>query len=109
MTDENAITAPIEDLPPQAEAEAVEPEAPAEDPLLRELSSLRAELSSLREELEKRQKADEINRRNASLSAGRVGSGTAPEYYTPKKVHAMSPSEIRENYQRIRASMKKWH
>ena len=109
MTDENAITDPIEDLPPQAEAEAAEPGAPAEDPLLRELSSLRAELTSLREELEKRQKADEINRRNASLSAGRVGNGTAPEYYSPEEVRAMSQSEIRENYQRIRASMKKWH
>lgn len=96
-----------EEVIPEA-SEAAEPEDPIEDPLLRELSSLRAELSSLREELEKRQKAEEINRRNASRSAGRAGNSTAPEYFSPEEVRAMSQSEIRENYQRIRASMKKW-
>lgn len=79
------------------------------DPILSELTSLRQELSELRQELDLRRRADEVNTRNASLSAGRVGTNLAPEYYTPDEVRAMSPAEVRENYERIRASMKKWH
>lgn len=54
-------------------------------------------------------RADEINRRNAEHSAGRLGQNTAREFYTPDEVRAMSPSEVRENYKTIRESMKKWH
>ena len=94
---------------PSAEPKTEEANVSEEAPLLAELTSLREELSSLREELQKRERADEINRRNAASSAGRAGNSTAPEYFSPDEVRAMSPSEIRENYQRIRASMKKWH
>ena len=91
------------------ETESSEDAAPAEiDPILSEVTALRSELSELRRELDLRRRADEVNRRNASLSAGRVGTNVAPEYYTPDEVRAMSPSEVRENYEKIRASMKKW-
>ena len=86
-----------------------ESDAPVEAPLLAEIASLRSELSELREELKLRVKADEINRRNAARSAGRAGTNASPEYYSPEEVRAMSAHEVRENYQKIRASMKRWH
>ena len=86
----------------------IEDTEPEEHPLLTQIASLRAELSELREELNKRQKAEEINRRNAERSAGRAGTSTAPEYYSPDEVRAMSAHEVRENYQKIRAPMKRW-
>lgn len=86
-----------------------ESDTPSEDPLRLEIVSLRSELSELREELKLRAKAEEVNRRNASLSAGRAGMNAAPEYYSPEEVRAMSAHEVRENYQKIRASMKRWH
>ena len=55
-----------------------------------------------------RQYAEEINRRNARLSAGSAGVYTQNEYLSPDEVRAMSPSEVRENFKRIRESMKKW-
>ncbi len=99
----------MEELLPPTEEASTEPEDLPEDPLLSEIASLRTELSELREELTRRQKADEINRRNAARSAGRAGTNAAPEYYSPDEVRAMSPAQVRENYQRIRASMQKWH
>lgn len=86
-----------------------ESDTSAEAPLLAEIASLRSELSELREELKLRVKADEINRRNAARSAGRAGTNASPEYYSPEEVRAMSAHEVRENYQKIRASMKRWH
>ena len=82
---------------------------PAPDPILTELSSLREELTSLRKELDLYRRAEEVNQRNARHSAGRAGKSTAPEYYTPDEVRAMSAGEVRENYEKIRASMKQWH
>ena len=52
--------------------------------------------------------AEEINRLNAERSAGRAGLHTPNEYYSPDEVRAMSPSEVRENFKRIRESMKRW-
>ena len=49
------------------------------------------------------------NQRNASLSAGRVGSGAAAEYFTPDEVRAMSQGEVKRNYKKIIESMKKWN
>lgn len=115
MNDEllSEMTEPIEAI------EAIEPIEPEEvieevseplpDPILSEVTALRRELAELREELDLRRRADEVNSRNASLSAGRVGTNLAPEYYTPDEVRAMTPTEVRENYEKIRASMKKWH
>ena len=104
----DACELPTEAAPVESpEAQPSEVQTP--DPILTELTSLRAELSELRRELDLRRRADEINARNASLSAGRVGTSLAPEYYTPDEVRAMTPSEVRENYEKIRASMKKWH
>ena len=50
-----------------------------------------------------------VNDRNAALSAGHAGSGTASEYFTPDEVRAMSQGEVRANYQKIIESMKKWN
>ena len=52
--------------------------------------------------------ASAVNKRNASLSAGRVGQDTAEEYFTPDEVRAMSQKQVHENYQKILESMKSW-
>lgn len=52
--------------------------------------------------------AQEINRQNAERSAGSAGVHTPNEYFSPEEVRAMSPSEVRENFKKIRESMKKW-
>ena len=98
---------PVEAVEESEPKQAPEPQSP--DPILSELTSLRAELSELRRELDLRRLADEVNTRNAAHSAGRVGTNLAPEYYTPDEVRAMTQAEVRENYEKIRASMKKWH
>jgi hypothetical protein len=100
---EELIVDEIVEEPPEAE------ELPSPDPILTELASLREELTSLRKELDLRVQAEAVNRRNAERSAGHTGRGTAPEYYTPDEVRAMSAGEVRENYEKIRASMKQWH
>ena len=47
---------------------------------------------------------------NHRASPGALSSSDtdAVGYYTPEQVRAMSPEEVHENYERIRASMKKW-
>ncbi len=50
-----------------------------------------------------------VNRKNASLSAGYAGDAARGEYFTPDEVRAMSQSEVRANYNKIIASMKKWN
>ena len=102
MNEELIVDEVVED-PPEAE------ELPSPDPILTELTSLREELTSLRKELDLYRRAEEVNQRNARRSAGRAGNSTAPEYYTPDEVRAMSAGEVRENYEKIRASMKQWH
>lgn len=52
--------------------------------------------------------ADEVNRRNAALSAGKIAQDAHREFYTPDEVRAMSAEEVREHYKTIRQSMKKW-
>ncbi len=54
-------------------------------------------------------RADEINRRNASLSAGKAGKHTAGEYFSPDEVRAMSQRQVHNNYRAIMESMKHWH
>ena len=54
-------------------------------------------------------RADEINRRNASLSAGKAGKHTAGEYFSPDEVRAMSQRQVHNNYSAIMESMKHWH
>ncbi len=51
----------------------------------------------------------EQNEKNAYFSAGRVGKNTANEYFTPDDVKKMSGSEVKANYSKIIASMKKWN
>ena len=102
MNEEMLTDETVEDLTPEVEE-------PTPDPILTELASLREELTTLRKELDLRVQAEAVNRKNAERSAGHTGRGTAPEYYTPDEVRAMSAGEVRENYEKIRASMKQWH
>ena len=53
-------------------------------------------------------RAEQINRQNASRSAGRAGRSTVGEYFSPDEVRAMSQRQVHENYARILASMKTW-
>ena len=53
--------------------------------------------------------ADQVNRRNAGMSSGMAGKDTPSEFFSPDEVRAMSPGEVRHNYERILRSMKKWN
>ncbi len=51
--------------------------------------------------------ADEINAENAALSTGSVrDDGGASVFYTASQVKAMTPTQVRANYDRIIESMK---
>jgi len=52
--------------------------------------------------------AERFNRENRLRSPGAV-SGVEQEYFTPAEVRAMSRHEVRENYQKIVQSMRKWN
>ena len=54
-------------------------------------------------------KIGEINKRNSQRSPGMAGVGTSGEYFTPDEVRAMSRGEVKANYEKIIASMKKWN
>ena len=54
-------------------------------------------------------RAEAINRRNASLSAGQAGTHTAGEYFSPDEVRAMSQRQVHHHYRAIMESMKHWH
>ena len=49
-----------------------------------------------------------VNERNSRESAGAVKGGGSDEYYSPAEVRAMSHSDVRANFDKIMASMKKW-
>ena len=61
-----------------------------------------------KEQNAKNEKAGEINRKNAFLSAGKAGTQTSGEFFTPDEVRAMSPAQVHENYKKIRESMTHW-
>ncbi len=50
-----------------------------------------------------------VNQKNASLSAGLAGVDTPCEYFTLEQVRAMSRAEVKQNYSKIRESMKRWN
>ena len=56
-----------------------------------------------------REHAAKINLRNAKKSPGAAGKDTPAEYFSPDEVRAMSQAEVRNNYQKILESMKKWN
>ena len=56
-----------------------------------------------------KERAGEINRRNASLSAGKAGKNTKGEYFSPDEVRTMSQRQVHQNYHAIMESMKHWH
>ena len=62
-----------------------------------------------RESYMARAKAGEINRQNAARSSGRAGVDAAEEFFSPDEVRIMTPKQVRDNYQKIRLSMKKWN
>lgn len=52
--------------------------------------------------------AEEVNRKNRSRSSGALGSAREG-FLSLSEVRAMSPAEVRKNYQRILQSMQKWN
>lgn len=56
-----------------------------------------------------KQDAEQINRRNASLSAGVAGKNTSGEYFSPDEVRVMTQKQVHDNYRTIMESMKHWH
>ena len=58
--------------------------------------------------LQAQHRAEEINRQNATRSAGKAGRHASGEYFSPDEVRAMSQQQVHENYARIMASMKHW-
>ena len=56
-----------------------------------------------------REHAAKVNLRNAKKTPGAAGKDTPAEYFSPDEVRAMSQSEVRNNYQKILESMKKWN
>ena len=55
-----------------------------------------------------RNRANEINARNYSLSAGKAGKGASEDYFSPDEVKRMSPKEVHRNFSKIKNSMKYW-
>lgn len=55
-----------------------------------------------------RLRIEAADRRSRELSAGKVQS-TEDSLYSPEEVRAMTPSEVRNNIEKIRRSMKSWH
>ncbi len=55
------------------------------------------------------ERIQKINQKNATLSAGKAGTDTEKEFYTPDEVRSMSQGQVRANYSKIINSMKKWN
>lgn len=53
--------------------------------------------------------AQEVNSKNAERSSGAVGRECDCLYYSPAEVREMSPAEVKEKYNIIIESMKKWN
>lgn len=53
--------------------------------------------------------AKEVNSKNAERSSGAIGRECDCLYYSPAEVRQMSPSEVKEKYNIIIESMKKWN
>lgn len=53
--------------------------------------------------------AERVNKKNASMSAGAINNATAPGFFSPAEVRAMSAKEVKKNYNLIIESMKKWN
>ena len=54
------------------------------------------------------EKASQINLENAKRSTGSL-ERTETSYFSPTEVRAMTPRQVRDNYQKIMLSMQKWH
>lgn len=52
---------------------------------------------------------ERVNQKNASMSAGAIKNATAPGFFSPAEVRAMSAKEVKKNYNLIIESMKKWN
>ena len=55
------------------------------------------------------EKAEAVNKKNASMSAGAIGGAAERGFYSPDEVRAMSAQEVKKNYNLIIESMKKWN
>ena len=62
----------------------------------------------LRRQRERERQAKSVNDANRLRSSGSLTTADA-DYFSPAEVRAMSPSDVRKNYQKIMQSMQKWH
>lgn len=54
-------------------------------------------------------RAEAVNRHNAAQAAGKIDGSSSVDYFSPDEVRAMSQRQVRDNYTKIRESMKKWN
>ncbi len=64
---------------------------------------------ALYEKKQQKQQADaeRISRRGESMTAG-ITDAAGNQYFSPSQIRAMSPQEVRQNYDRIFESMRHW-
>ncbi len=109
MTDFNEATG--SNVPETPDEPLTEEHAPADntaEELKTELGALRTELEKLRAELEATGRAAAVRHTDSvPATAGKVGGGSAT-LFSPAEVRAMSRSEVRDNLDRIRESMRHW-
>ena len=54
-------------------------------------------------------KAEAVNKKNASMTAGAIKNAAVSGFFSPSEVKAMSAKEVKKNYDLIIESMKKWN
>lgn len=55
------------------------------------------------------EKAEAVNKKNASMTTGAINNATVSGFFSPAEVKAMSAKEVKRNYDLIIESMKKWN
>lgn len=76
--------------------------------LAQALVALRMEVAALREMMEGAA-VRRVNESNREMSPGALTPSRESDHFTQGEVRAMTPGEVRDNYEKILASMKHWH
>ena len=63
----------------------------------------------LRRATAERQAISALNDKNRELSSGGLSQGSGEDFFTADEVKAMNAGQVRQNYDKIMASMKHWH
>lgn len=64
---------------------------------------------ALRRATAERQAISALNEKNRELSSGGLSQGSGEDFFTADEVKAMNAGQVRQNYDKIMASMKHWH